>query len=55
MTYQEQKDLLHQVIQDLMLLYQDISKRTIELCRDPDDTPKKIIFKSLTASGYFQA
>ena len=54
MTFQEQAKLLHDAIQQLMHLYQDLSARVLSLT-ESKDAPKKTSSRSLTALGYSQA
>ncbi len=54
MTYQEQTKLLHDAIQQLMHLYQDLSARVLSLTESRDAIPKKTNSKLLTVWGYFR-
>lgn len=54
MTYQEQTKLLHDAIQQLMHLYQDLSARVLNLTESQETILKKTNSKLLTVSGYFR-
>ena len=55
MTYQEQTKLLHDAIQQLMQLYQDLSTRVLSLSESKDNVPKKTSSRLSTVLGYFRA
>lgn len=50
MTFEEQRALLHDAIQQLMKIYQDLSTRTLSIV--DQTSSKKTILRSLKASEY---